>query len=97
MLNAVDDSSLSNLTDVWEATGRQAETTYTFDPALNTNVNRCERPARFDRLYFRASSLVTQQIRPVRMELEGIQHTKGSNDLFPSTHWAIQCYFDVHD
>lgn len=31
------------------------------------------------------------------MEFEGIEHIKTSNTIFPSTHWAIQGYFDVEN
>lgn len=31
------------------------------------------------------------------MELEGIEHIKTSDGILPSTHWAIQGYFDVEN
>jgi len=76
-------------------TGQQLETTYTFDPELNSNINRNEKPQRNDRLFFRTS--MNKQFKAVHMELEGIQHIKTSDILFPSTHWAIQGYFDVEN
>jgi hypothetical protein len=76
-------------------TGQQLETTYTFDPELNSNINRNEKPQRNDRLFFRTS--MNKQFKAVHMELEGIQHIKTSDVLFPSTHWAIQGYFDVEN
>lgn len=80
-----------DLDDLWEKTGQQSETIYTFDPELNSNIQKNEKPQRYDRLFFRSSLL-----KAVHMELEGIQHLKTSDHLFPSTHWAIQGYFDVN-
>jgi hypothetical protein len=77
---------------MWEMTGKQCEATYTYDPELNSNINGNEKPQRYDRILFRSMS---NQLKPVRMELEGIQHIKTSDVIFPSTHWAIQGYFDV--
>ncbi len=76
-------------------TGQQSETIYTFDPELNSNINGNKKPQRYDRLFFRSSTSMNKQFKPVHMELEGIQHIKTSDILFPSTHWAIQGYFDV--
>jgi hypothetical protein len=80
-----------DLDDLWEKTGQQSETIYTFDPELNSNIQKNEKPQRYDRLFFQSSLL-----KAVHMELEGIQHLKTSDHLFPSTHWAIQGYFDVN-
>ena len=38
---------------------------------------------------------MADKFKPVHMEFEGIQHIKNSDMIFPSTHWAIQSYFDV--
>jgi hypothetical protein len=84
-----------NLDDLWEITGQQAETTYTFDPELNSNIPGNEKPQRSDRLFFRSSGTMATQFKAVHMEFEGIEHIKTSEVIFPSTHWAIQGYFDV--
>jgi hypothetical protein len=76
-------------------TGQQPETTYTFDPELNSNINSNEKPQRYDRILFRSSTSIDNQLKPIHMQLEGIQHIKTSDGIFPSTHWAIQGYFDV--
>jgi len=83
-----------NLDDLWEVTGQQPESTYTFDPEFNSNINKNEKPQRYDRLFIR--SPMNNHFKAVHMELEGIQHIKTSDILFPSTHWAIQGYFDVN-
>jgi len=76
-------------------TGEQPETTYTFDPELNSNINENTKPQRYDRILFRSSTSMNKLFKPVHMEFEGIQHIKTSDIIFPSTHWAIQGYFDV--
>lgn len=78
-------------------TGEQPETTYTYDPELNSNIIGNEKPQRYDRLFYRLSTSTAKQFKPVHMEFEGIQHIKTSDTLFPSTHWAIQGYFDINN
>jgi hypothetical protein len=70
---------------------------YTFDPELNSNITGNKKPERYDRIFFRSSSLIHQQFKPIHMEFEGIQHIKTSDMIFPSTHWAIKGYFNVDD
>ncbi|CAF4637060.1 unnamed protein product, partial [Rotaria sp. Silwood2] len=84
-----------NLDDLWQMTDQRPETTYTFDPELNSNITGNDKPERYDRIFFRSSTSINNQLKPVHMELEGIQHIKTSDIVFPSTHWAIQGYFDV--
>ncbi|CAF1009030.1 unnamed protein product [Rotaria sordida] len=90
-------SHIINLDDLWEKTNQRPETTYTFDPELNSNINENDKPQRYDRIFFRSLTSMNNQFKPVHMELEGIQHIKTSDIIFPSTHWAIQGYFDVNN
>jgi len=83
--------------DLWEITGQRVECAYTFDSQFNTNIIENKIRARYDRLFWRpSSSSINVQFLPVYMELEGIQRIKMSHLLFPSCHWAIQCYVDVN-
>ncbi|UJR31771.1 hypothetical protein I4U23_019249 [Adineta vaga] len=95
ILNNVDLFESCNLVDIWQMTGQLPETTYTYDPELNSNISSREKPQRCDRLFFRSLTSMMDKFKPVHMEFEGIQHIKTSNMTFPSTHWAIQGYFDV--
>jgi hypothetical protein len=79
-----------DLDDLWEKTGQQTETLYTFDPELNSNIRGKEKSQRSDRIFFQSSLL-----KAVHMEFEGIESIKTLDHLFPSTHWAIQGYFDL--
>ena len=76
-------------------TGQQAELAYTYDPKLNSNIIERNQAQRYDRILFQSSASIDKQFKPVHMEFEGIQHIKMSNIHYPSTHWAIQGYFDV--
>ncbi|CAF0736358.1 unnamed protein product [Adineta steineri] len=89
------DFNMCDLNDLWEKTGKQPEVTYTYDPELNSNISGNEKPERYDRLFYRTSTSLNDQFKPIHMELEGIQHIKTSDRIFPSTHWAIQGYFDI--
>ncbi|CAF3915183.1 unnamed protein product [Rotaria sp. Silwood1] len=78
-------------------TDQRPETTYTFDPELNSNITGNDKPQRYDKIFFRSSTSMNNQFKPVHMELEGIQHIKTSDVVFPSSHWAIQGYFNVQN
>jgi hypothetical protein len=65
---------------------------HTFNPELNSNISRNEIPQRSDRILFQSSLF-----KAVHMEFEGIEPIKTSDHLFPSTHWAIQGYFDLEN
>ncbi|CAF1309296.1 unnamed protein product [Rotaria magnacalcarata] len=90
-------SKTINLNDLWEKTDQRPEATYTFDPELNSNITEKHEPQRSDRIFFRSPTSMNNQLKPVHMELEGIQRIKTSDILFPSKHWAIQAYFDVEN
>lgn len=88
-----------NLDDLWEKTGQHAEMTYTFDPDLNSNIHGKERAQRRDRLFYRLPSSDDDdddQLKSVHMEFEGLEHIKTLNHLFPSTHWAIEGFFQIN-
>ncbi|CAF0850964.1 unnamed protein product [Adineta steineri] len=88
----------SSIVDLWIATGKRKECTYTWDINRNTNVyypSTEYRPrARFDRLYYRPSTQTTIQFQPVYFELEGLEKLP-SIKRYCSDHWAIQAYFDI--
>ncbi|CAF1074565.1 unnamed protein product [Adineta ricciae] len=93
--NATDHLESGNLVDIWEVTDQQLEKNYTYDPVMNSSISSREKPRRCDRLFFRSTTSTAEKFKPVHMELEGIEHIKTSDTIFPSTHWALQSYFDV--
>lgn len=84
--------------DLWEATGKSEEYTYTWDMQRNTNLNfsrdqflpRC----RFDRLYFRHANSLAINFRLITFKLEGLEMIP-SIHRFCSDHWAIQAEFEL--
>ena len=88
----------NEIVDLWIATGKRKECTYTWDMNRNTNVyypsNEYRPRARFDRLYYRRSKTNHDQLKPVYFELEGLEKLP-SLKRYCSDHWAIQAYFDM--
>lgn len=84
-----------DLDDLWETTGQQAETAYTLDPKLNSNIPEKEKPQRCDRLFYRFPTSIDYDLKTMHMQLEGLEHVKRSDHLFPSSHWAIEGFFQI--
>ncbi|XP_061183383.1 tyrosyl-DNA phosphodiesterase 2-like [Saccostrea echinata] len=84
--------------DVWEATGSRPECRYTWDMAINTNIdfgpNNPRFPAqkRFDRIYMRDSNPRT--VNPVYFEFVGLEEIS-SIEEFPSDHWGLLTHYDI--
>ena len=84
------------LDDLWRTTGQPAEMAFTFDPDWNSNIHGKGKPGRCDRMFYRFRSSGDDQLKSVHMELEGLEHLKTSNDLFPLTHWALEGFFQLN-
>lgn len=84
-----------NLDDLWEKTGQCAEMACTFDPTWNSNIHSKERARRCDRIFYRLFSADDEHMKSVHMQFEGLEHLKISDHLFPSTHRAIEGFFQI--
>lgn len=80
------------IADIWEDTGSRPEARYTWNMALNDNLemNGKFRPkCRFDRMYYRP----VDGLKPVYFELVGLERLQNCR-RFPSDHWGILAHFD---
>ena len=83
----------SEIRDLWVATGCKQDFKYTWDLMQNTNLTfPSSHPPRFrfDRLYFRASSLT--RMKPFAFNFAGTEKVAGTQS-FPSDHWGISLKF----
>ena len=83
----------SDIRDLWVTTGCKQDFKYTWDLMQNTNLtfpSSHPHRFRFDRLYFRASSLI--HIKPSAFNFAGTEKVAGTQS-FPSDHWGISVKF----
>lgn len=83
--------NVQNFDDLWEVTGRDNTTRYTWDTSANCNTGApYKSKLRFDRIYLRKSA----ECRPTSFSLVGKTMLQ-SCDMFPSDHWGLLARFTV--
>jgi tyrosyl-DNA phosphodiesterase 2 len=81
--------------DVWEKTGRNPETRFSWDCSMNDNLDMdCDfKPRiRFDRIYVRPSK-PRAVLKPVKFEFVGMERLEEC-EMFISDHWGLLAQFD---
>ncbi|XP_055891119.1 tyrosyl-DNA phosphodiesterase 2-like isoform X2 [Biomphalaria glabrata] len=84
-----------DVVDIWEYTGKDPRTEFTWDLRINDNKQidtRYQPRCRFDRIYMRNSD--PPLLSPVKFELTGNWRLRTCG-RFPSDHWGILCHFDI--
>ncbi|KAL3891598.1 hypothetical protein ACJMK2_003854 [Sinanodonta woodiana] len=85
--------------DIWEVTGAQPETEFTWDVQHNDNLEWSKHSfgnkprLRFDRIYIRHCK-PKATVKPVHFELVG-QERMRSCRKFPSDHWGLLSHFNI--
>lgn len=84
--------------DLWEASGADPKTKFTWDVTANDNLDwtsgRFKPKIRFDRLFLRPAAGHASNLSIRSFELIGKERLP-SCDRFPSDHWGIMCDFDI--